>query len=420
MPALVGARSLGVVLAASVSLGLASLALGDTGLPPARRLGLTAERPGPMVHEGEWAADLIDVLGLASSLPDDPRDADRFAVLCPTDAGGRFATLPAPIPLERHAGDGRESWRSEPLAPGRYRLAVYGRGAGVWSAPGSTIGVLAPGALEMDVSREPVLLAGGPAELFARLADGGDVRRAELAPWTPTCIAPAGGWSAARPLRFGAKARTMVLALGALERLPRRGETLRLEAERFASTSGDGAITDRAVGVPASAGRWVEAVGETAEYRYAVGIPEDGLYTILARIHGAGRQVWSVDGRLHVAVVAGEDAPRFAWSEVTTVWLDAGRHTLRARLPRGGGIDVVQLTGRRTDDAAFLAALASLGLHEGAADELVDARAADRNLAALEDLLRADAGFAPGLASVEGELEDLYRRPLSPILPGDL
>jgi hypothetical protein len=138
------------------------------------------------------------------------------------------------------------------------------------------------------------------------------------------------------------------------------------------------------------------------------------------RIHGAGRQIWSLDDVLHAAVGAGEDAPRFAWREVTTVWLEAGAHELRAHAPRGAGIDVLQVVQRRTDAPAFLAALGSMGLREGAADEEVHARAARENETALRDRLRMPSEGASGLASAEGELEDLYRRPLSPILPGDL
>lgn len=422
MPASPRARSLGVVLAASVAAALlATWALGESGLPRARREGLAGTATGSVVLEGEWAARLVETLGLAEELPDDPDDRDRFALLCPSGVIERIAAFPEAVPLESTSHPtGSLRVRTPALAPGRYVLAVHGRGAGVWSVGGSTIGVLAPGLLAMDVAREPVRLAGGPTELAVRLAEGARIDRAELIPWTTGCIAPAGGWAAGRPLTFGAKARTMVLALDALARLPRDGEPLRIEAERFEALRRDGARTDRWLGVPASADRWVEAVGPTAEFDYRFALERSGLYTVLARVHGAARQIWSLDETLHASVVAGEEASRFAWSEVTTVWLERGAHTLRARLPRGGGADVVQVIRRRTDDAAFLAALGSLGLEEGAPSERVDTRAARRNLASLEALRRAPGEALSGLASVEGELEDLYRRPLSPILPGDL
>jgi hypothetical protein len=241
-----------------------------------------------------------------------------------------------------------------------------------------------------------------------------------VAPAVIRCIAPEDGWVEGRALTFGAKARTMVQSLDALARLPREGEILRTEAEDFDAASGDGARTDRRLEAPASGDRWVHAVGDAAEFAWTIELPRPGLYSVLARVHGGGRQIWSLDGAVHAAVGAGEDAPRFAWSEVTTVWLEAGDHELRARLPRGAGIDVMQVLQRRTDGDAFLAALGSLGLEEGAADVIVRERAARDNLAALENLLLADGSGVSGLASAEGELEDLYRRPLSPILPGDL
>lgn len=408
------------VTVALLALG-ASLALAASGLPPARREGLVARSPGFAWTQGEWARRLAETLDLAADLPRPLSEQVAFDRLCPERMDGRIAGLPEPIPLERVSSRaGAVRWQGPSARPGRYRLTVYGRGTSTWATAGSALSVLSPGDLAVDVSRQPLLLAGGPVELRARPADGARVDRVEVTPWATSCIAPAGGWRAGRSLTFGAKARTMLLALDALERLPREEEPLRVEAERFALAARDMAVTRRVLGAPASQARWVEAIGNAAEFRYAFELEEAGLFTILARIHGAGRQVWSLDGALHTAVVAGEDAPRFAWSEVATVWLEAGSHALRALLPRGAGIDVVQLLRRRTDDEAFLEALGSLGLREGAAADVVGEAAARGNLEALDRLLQVQSRDTSGLAAAEGELEQLYRRPLSPVLPGDL
>lgn len=419
-----GLRGRGLLLVTALVLAASVLPAGaQSGLPPAQRYGLVPEREPRVLLEKEWAERLIEALDLGVHLPAEPGDADRFELLCPGAQPQRVARVGRPVPLSRAPGAAPgegEAWSTAALAPGRYRLAVHGRGAGLWSLAGSPLGVIAPGALSLDVAGAPVQLGDASHPLSVRLADGGRVERVEAVPWTAACIAPATGWRATRPLTFGAKARTMVLALDALERLPRAGQPRLLEAERFARISGDAALTDRLLAVPASAERWVEAVGDSAELVYEFELEESGLHSVLARVHGAGRQIWSLDEVWHAAVAAGEDAPRFAWNAVTTVWLEAGAHTLRARLPRGGGVDVLQLVRRRIDDEAFVAALGSLGLREGAAVEAVDERAARRNLEALVDLLRTRTEPASGLASVEAELEDLYRRPLSPILPGDL
>jgi hypothetical protein len=82
---------------------------------------------------------------------------------------------------------------------------------------------------------------------------------------------------------------------------------------------------------------------------------------------------------------------------------------------------------RRTDDEDFLRILEALGLEEGAPLEPVSVAAASRNLRSnafqlfTASLLKRDSGAAHDrLALVEHELEQLFTRPLSPVLPPDL
>jgi hypothetical protein len=219
----------------------------------------------------------------------------------------------------------------------------------------------------------------------------------------------------------------MVQALDLQKRLPVEEEMRVIEGEHFIQAGAGGVRTSQRLAVPASADAWATAREGPTQFTYRVALPTPGLFSILARVHGGERQIWTVDERYATRAFPPPESSGFAWIEVATIPLAAGEHTIRALLAPGAGVDVMQLLRRRTGDEDYLRILEDMGLEEGAASEHVTVEDAARNLGS--DLFRSltanflarDSGAADDrLALVERELEQLFTRPLSPLLPADL
>lgn len=430
-----GCRLFGSLLAAA---GMAVVAQArDDALGP-REDVITPSPRARVVSEGEFAGDLLEALGLDRVLPEDHGGEDVFSLLCPERAeraveseGRRLPVGPA---FEVRLDSPRAARPGAPLrmvvpvpASALYTLVAHGAGRSRFAVDRAPVGDLELSVLGADAAPQLVPLGRGPHEIEVRLGARSQVDRVELLAFRSLCIAPAGGWNPGAPLRFGAKARSMVRAMGLEGRLPVAGEPLVVEAESFEAGPATARATDREPGAPASERLWATAEGGPAELSWRIVLPEPGLYTVMGRVHGNAPQLWSVDARHTVRVSPGPEAAHFDWSEVVTLPFDAGEHVIRVRIADGAGIDVLHLVPRQAGDDDYLDLLRELGFDEGAPDEPVSENAARANLTnptfrdATADLLTRLSGV-PGdpLVVLERALEKRYQRPLSPVLPGDL
>jgi len=413
----------------------------EEGLPDpwsAPRRELVPVSDQRIVTVADWAARLVEALGLAASLPLGHGADDLYSLLCPDraeqklEAGGRGVStrLPFQITLDGSRSSSspgvlRLAFSAPATAP--YTLKVRGEGAARWYADRRSLGIVDPTPLGEDVAGSLIPLSEGPHQLEARLAPGARVEQVQLVAQRRICVAPAEGWRGSRALRFGDKARTMVQALGLQKRLPVEDEMRVIEGEQFLRAGAGGVRTSRRLAVPASADAWAAAREGPTEFTYRVALSTPGLFSILARVHGGERQIWTVDERYAIRVFPPAEASGFAWTEVATLPLAAGEHAIRALLAPGAGVDVMQLLRRRTNDEDYLRILEDMGLEEGAASEHVTVEDAARNLGSdvfrsrTANFLARDSGAADDrLALVEQELEQLFTRPLSPVLPADL
>jgi hypothetical protein len=224
----------------------------------------------------------------------------------------------------------------------------------------------------------------------------------------------------------GDRARTIVRALGIEQRLPDSGEPILVEGESYANASAWGVRTHRKLGTPASAHTWAAAEGSPAEFTYRVRIDDPSVFTVEGLLHGAGPQIWSIDGRYRLTVRPGAGAEGFTWTNVVTLSLAAGEHVIRALIPPDSGIDLIRLVRRKSGAKDYLNLIEEAGFRGGAPAAYVTRSAAYESLSnptfvahAYHFLDRVADGRPPTLL-VEHDVGAVYSRPLSPLLPPEL
>ncbi|HVN39300.1 MAG TPA: hypothetical protein VMW19_14120 [Myxococcota bacterium] len=426
-----GLRFARAVVCAAVALVAASGARAQSpqslGIPG--ELFLPSQRG---VLEEDWARRLARALGLEEGLPADATAEDFYSILCPEQAlrslgeesGG---SLRVAHPLAPASSSEPVRVVLEAPTTALYVIQIEGVGLQRWSVDGRLIGHL--DATPLGVAQAPRLLPlrAGSHEFTGILGRGARAERIELSAHRPLCIAPADGWRSGRPLLYGAKARTLVRALGLERFLSDAGTVVELEGERFDSVSRWGARTDEAHGPSAGRVEWARAEGSPAEFAYRVNLPEPGLFSLEARVSGEGPQLWSLDGRLRARVELPPAWRRLGWQHVLTMPLPAGEHVVRALIPSGAAIDRIRVVGRRDDDPEYVEVLEQMGFREGhvhAAVSLGDADATLRDPAfvalAADFLQRAAGGGEEPLPAISRAFTPLYRRPASPVLPAEL
>ncbi len=389
-----------------------------------------------VVLEEEWAELLVEALGLEEALPEEPEAADRFGLLCPERtvavAEGRAV---APGELRVAAKPPRKREPGKPLrlvvsvpATALYQLQVHGVGAQRWSVDRRPVGHLDPSALGVAFAASLLPLREGPHELSVVLGRRSRVDRIELSASRPLCIAPARGWRSGEPLTYGDLARTLVRALGLEGQLPEQSEPMLVEGEHYEAASAWGDRSRVTTPLPASEGAVARAGDSPAEFAYRVRLPRPGVFSVVARVQGAGTQLWSIDGRYRVALAPPRGGAEYAWARVATAPLASGEHVIRALVPRGSAIDVIRVVQRRSTDSDYLTLLGALGFGTGAPSSYVTRSVAYASLSQpvvaelASGFTTRAAGGAPGepLVALETELERLYSRALSPLLPPEL
>jgi hypothetical protein len=347
----------------------------ETEMPRFRAVDepLVSER---VIEQGEWASELAFALGISGALPDDHSAEDVFGLLCAEraerdlDTGGRLAPVGAPFrvaidsPPSRRIGEPVRVVANLP-STALYALTVTGVGAQRWAVDQRTIGHLDPTALGVAQAAKIIPLQKGPHELTAYLSHDARVDRIELAAYRPFCVTPADGWRDHQLLTFASSARTLVAALGLERRLPVDGEPIAIEGEDYESVSAYGGSTNRRLSDPASGDAWATAVDRPAQFTYRTLIEQPGVYSLIARIHGGGDEIWSIDGGYRVTIEPEEPSEGFARTHVVTLHLSGGEHVIRALLPKDTGIDILHLVRRRTRDVDYISLLEAEGFRSG-------------------------------------------------------
>ena len=395
-----------------------------------------------VVPEEEWAADLVDLLALDAALPDAPRPADYFSLLCAEQAerevgAGRAQRADrAALRGERRgaaAAAARRSGAHGALASRRRRStrsAVEGVGRQRWLIDQEPVGHLDPTPLGVVWSPATTPLRAGPHEITGYLGPDARAERVSLVALRSLCIAPADGWHAQRPLTYGAKARTLVRIFGFESRLPQDGDPIEIEGEAYETVSAG----RRPHQSPRQGGGIPERLGDgLAEPRGAdLAAASRGSRRGDARGAGAGRAAPALVGRRALPrdrgadrrsrglrVGAGADAP---------ARLRRPRAASAHRAPRAG-VDLLRATPRRSSDADYVSVLSELGLHVSAAEALVTRSDALASLSSgvflelagrFQRRIEGDPAQRPVVLVDEAPEPRSADRALSPMLPSEL
>jgi hypothetical protein len=344
-----------------------------------------------VIEHGEWASELAFALGISGALPEGHSAEDVFGLLCAEraerdlESGGRRTPVGAQFrvaldtPTALSVGEPVRIVANLP-STALYALTVTGVGPQRWLIDQRAVGHLDPTDLGVAQAAKIIPLQEGPHELTAYLGHGARVDRVEVAAYRPFCVTPADGWRDHRLLTFAASARTLVAALGLERRLPIDGEPVAIEGEDFESVSAYGGSTNSRLSDPASGDAWAVAVNRPAEFTYRTLIEKPGVYSLIARIHGEGEEIWSIDGGYRVTIQPDEAIAGFAATHVVTLHLDGGEHVIRALLPKGSGIDTLHLVRRRARDVDYISVLEDEGFRSGVPNQPVTQTEAYRSL----------------------------------------
>lgn len=418
---------------------VALIALSAGRVDAADSLTLGSARPVPSgipATERAWADALVRELGLARTLPPEPAAEDVYALLCAADiersgrAAGGSSGLRVAVAPDRPRGP------NEPVrvvlhvpATALYQLTVEGAGLQRWVIDGHPVGHLDVSPLGVAQAAAVVPLREGPHELSGFLAGQARADRVELAAYRSLCIAPADGWHGERTLHHGAFARTLVRTFDLDRRLPTLDDEHRsFEGESYAEVTAGGATTARRLETPASDGRWAIAEDSPAEFTWQVDLAAPRVVTFRARTFGVHDQIWTVDGHSRVTITPDGLEGAFTWSHVVTLPLSAGRHTVRALVARGAGVDAIEMLPHRSDDVAYASVLAGLGMGGDAPaasirvsrmDAMLESRVFARMALGFRLRLAGDRRDRP-LVLVEMAPERSPARPLAPALPAEL
>lgn len=309
-------------------------------------------------------------------------DANRFSSASPhirlgTDPGPNGRALTA---VRSPDAAGEVEYRFYVIRPGGVQvLARAGGGSQLWQLDDSPPARIEVGTGWSQVSSEAQWLSPGEHRLRVTLPPGGAISRIRIRiPCVPTILPVATGIDG-QALDYGTKTTAMVRALDQEHMLPRADDDP-------ISIPGTGFETEDLgvrVQLPLVDGRpgYIEAIDERAQVRFDVDVPQRGVYTLNAKMGGAGASSWDLNGCRVASFPAGKDYGRsFGEVRVSSFQLEKGEQRISVTLRQGVQLAELKLIRHRDAPGDYAAVADRLGLSERAPNEQVSERGLAENL----------------------------------------
>lgn len=328
----------------------------------------------PSLLQRHWMIGLVDALGLAYGLPDEPSDGDYLAIL----SGDRHLRIEAeqhlqptdPVSVQNFlsfgpfSGQGWLSGVAEATTvhlrftlprSGHYQLAAVVRRSGfIFDVDGHRL----PADGEMNFTRielGAVALDAGEQEIKVHFPANGALDYLELIASPLPPIGPLHGWQPELPLTTDIMATTIAQVLAIYDLLPRTGEAIALEAEEVVNAAATGITEIAHLGQP-SGGAWVRAGNAQTAIDLFFNSPETAIFDIELRGATDHAMQAALNGRALASITF---PPYLATEQLGTFLLTEQQHRLTLDLPPRSGVDVLYLhkRGSRPEDFLRLAGL---------------------------------------------------------------
>ena len=329
--------------------------------------------PNAVVKQGEFAARLVNVTGLAAGLPEKPVLKDYLAIL----GGNRSYTFEAEEIFDNIAdrvtvrtfnafgpfsGKGWVGGTTTPtpvhfrvLLPlgAKYTFSVASKGDGqIWSIAGKAFRVNA-GKTFKEVTAGTITLTSGYLDFNVMLPPDGAIDYVHFEASPLPSAAPLAGWQPDEPLRLSALAEIVTPLLDLENSLPddKNVPVKPLAVAVYGKLPPAVEVTDSTVLGRPVAPKWVKTGGAPATIDLPLQIDAAAAYRI--RVHFTGAELTTVIGN---QTITRTGKPYLEWYELGPIRLTAGSHQLRLKLSPFSGVDVVELTKKTTAAADYLAA----------------------------------------------------------------
>ena len=311
----------------------------------------------------DWMVTLVDTIGWSYGLPDEPQDPDYINIL----TGNREFRFEAEDVYAKdednvsvmsfqnfgpYSGLGwlrgtREATEVHlrftlPLS-GEYQIQAHIRQAGhLFSIDGRVATVDAESSFTL-VTVGKYRLQAGAQEIIVTLPPGGYLDYIELKSPNLATITPNDGWQPDEALTWEVIQTTLLQLLDLAELFPSSPTPLTFEAEKLAQNE-IMVVSIPHLGHP-SGGKWLRAGPLPAEVKFPVKLTESGFYDLALRVMGNPIDI-SVGEHQKFSLEAKAYLDDYIFK---SLFFFAGDSNISLRLPPGGGVDQLVLTGRQID-----------------------------------------------------------------------
>jgi hypothetical protein len=343
-------------------------------------VGIAAEKKidkkSEFVTQGEFMADLVTTLGWDGGLmvkPDakqKPRERDLLAILSGNrsfkfEAEDYYGVKTDNVSVRKYAlfgpftGSGWVSGVAMPTTAhfriflpisGVYSFTVAAKGDGQkWTIGGKEFTV-STGAKISEAKVADVSLNAGFQEITVVIPAEGAIDYLLLDAPTLRAIEPVNGWRPKEELTKGELAEVTAVLLGLESKLPDDGRKSVVSAADVAALPPTAKVTTvDYLGKPVGK-KWIRAAYPGALIEIPFTVEKEGLYHL--RLHALGDTIkFGIDA--DKAIVGGK--PYLDWVDLGDYRLTEGAHTVRADLKVQQGVDALELIGKKSSPADYLA-----------------------------------------------------------------
>ena len=311
----------------------------------------------------DWMFTLVDASGWSYGLPDEPQDPDYINIL----TGNREFRFEAEDVFSKDednvsimsfqnfgafSGQGWLNGAKEPTSihlrfnlpiSGEYLVKAHLRQEGhLFVIAGEQVTADAKKKFtEVTIGRFE--LQSGAQEILVTLPVNGSIDYISLNASNLAAITPDGGWQPDEPLSWQVLQTTLLQVWQLAELFPEDPAPLVIEAEAL-KQSDVKVVSIPHLGQP-SGGKWLRAGPLPAEVRFPTNLKESGFFDLSLRAMGNPIHISIGD---HQKLLL-EGKPYLDNVTFKSLFLFAGESHITLKLPPGGGVDQLRLTGRQID-----------------------------------------------------------------------